>query len=1559
MPQYATREIVPGTHVPAGLHPEKRALVRAAGLRRFVYNLRIRAIAVVLGVSSFVPLIVLLAAGTMHSSKAAAEIAPVCSGQLWAEYLSSGILPPGAQAPGSAVCKLIAAQDCATYPSSQVCYQETIFAEGIMCTNYSVFPPTGCGQAGPTPVFVDPNAGQGSGAYHTDHGSSLFVAARGDPAPALQPLTYWQQYMESAATDPLLTLDEFNTVRALNQPGVSVNFADNSPTFDDNVNTDDGVTSGSGALSNDYPSAPADPSSDPISDVAPNTGTGSGDTNNVCCTGVGDPINSATGNLFEVQRDFVGLGPLPIRYLRFYNSLLQVNALAKTELGTGWRGSYDSAISVVSGQSAPTAVVVRPDGQSLTFTNPTGGQWVPSDPTVRAVLSSSNDSSGNVLGWTYVTADDFTESYNASGQLLSIANRAGLKQTLSYNSSGQLASVADPYGHQLLLAYNTQGQLIQTTDPGGGTYQYAYDGNNNLVSVTYPDRTTRQYLYENTAFPNALTGLIDENGSRLVTWTYDSQGRATSSAQAGGVQAVSITYNADGSSSVTDARGTVRLHSFASIGAGALRPTSTSVQNCTTSCPGVTSRANYDSNGVFTSGIDPNGNTTALTYNARGLLTSRTEAVGIPLARTVNVTWHSVFHLPVQITFPDRVVTFVYDSSGNRISKTVTAGGVSRTWSYAYNAQGLLTQLTGPRTDVAQVWNFAYDTQGHLTRIQDPLGHVTQFPAYDAYGHPLSMLDPNGVSASLTFDARGRLTSRSIGARTWTYQRDAAGQVIGVTYPNGESVAFSFDAAHRLTDVRYGSVGILQHRALTAASDVTQTQLLDGNNNVVRQRSYAVDGFGRIVSTTDANGQTSTLAYDQNGNPTASTDSLGRTSSIAYDALNRATSVIDTLGDTSSVQYNLYDQPVQITAGNGAVTQYTYDAFRQLLQEISPDRGITTITYSAAGLPTSRADARGVIAGYTFDALNRPTRIAFSTPSKFAGAPLWLELLDPSIFSDDVSYTYDQGTGCTNGIGRLCARQDQSGIEHYSYDAFGEVTQQTQAIFGLNYSTQYIYDAAGHLTQETYPDGRIVSYTRDAFGRISGIQGTVNHVNAPILSAMQYRADGAATSLTFGNGLTETRGYDPVGRLISQVVGSLDTRSYAFDAVGNLTSKQTSAESDQFSYDALNRLVGEQRRQGSTTANNAFIYDPSGNRLSETRDGAVIPLTYSPNSNQLIQLGSASLRLDPVGNTTSDGVHQFHYSAAGFLQWVGQDGIPIAGYLYNATGQRTGKLTLQGISLYHYDVFGRLISETTVGSQPSRDYIWSGSTPVAQINHWLPIGSMITLAHCAVGSDGKIDWVTYLQTDGNGTPRIGTDIAQNMVWRWDGEAFGESVPLQSAAAGAYPVEVNLRNAGQYFDDETGLFYNGARYYSPQVGRYISSDPIGLRGGLNTYAYVLNSPLRYIDPSGQMPTTPPYYTPLEGFIGELAEVTDIFYPVSLALPWIGAAVTGGAIGVGLGVAINYTACGSESCSDRLGGLANDWLNPISPPPLPSDLPTQESPSCESAAPGYPPAASSFL
>ncbi len=112
--------------------------------------------------------------------------------------------------------------------------------------------------------------------------------------------------------------------------------------------------------------------------------------------------------------------------------------------------------------------------------------------------------------------------------------------------------------------------------------------------------------------------------------------------------------------------------------------------------------------------------------------------------------------------------------------------------------------------------------------------------------------------------------------------------------------------------------------------------------------------------------------------------------------------------------------------------------------------------------------------------------------------------------------------------------------------------------------------------------------------------------------------------------------------------------------------------------------------------------------------------------------------------------------------------------------------------------------------------------------------------------------ILYIHTDHLGTPRLATDHNQTVVWRWDSNAFGHSPVNDDPDGDGHPVIINHRFAGQYYDEETGLYYNDFRYYDPKIGRYITSDPIGLAGGLNTYAYVANNPLAFSDPTGECP-----------------------------------------------------------------------------------------------------------
>ncbi len=169
-------------------------------------------------------------------------------------------------------------------------------------------------------------------------------------------------------------------------------------------------------------------------------------------------------------------------------------------------------------------------------------------------------------------------------------------------------------------------------------------------------------------------------------------------------------------------------------------------------------------------------------------------------------------------------------------------------------------------------------------------------------------------------------------------------------------------------------------------------------------------------------------------------------------------------------------------------------------------------------------------------------------------------------------------------------------------------------------------------------------------------------------------------------------------------------------------------------------------------------------------------------------------------------------------------------------GQRTRKVVVNtdntiSTTVYHYDFQGMLISETNERGEPIKDYIWLDYAPIAQIEY---------------DAIADSDTIYYLHTDHLMTPRFATDSGGNIVWRWEGEAFGDTLSKSDPDGNGKDVVVNLRFAGQYYDSESQLYYNYFRYYDPTAGRYITSDPIGLDGGLNTYAYVDGNPLYWTD-----------------------------------------------------------------------------------------------------------------
>jgi RHS repeat-associated protein len=168
-------------------------------------------------------------------------------------------------------------------------------------------------------------------------------------------------------------------------------------------------------------------------------------------------------------------------------------------------------------------------------------------------------------------------------------------------------------------------------------------------------------------------------------------------------------------------------------------------------------------------------------------------------------------------------------------------------------------------------------------------------------------------------------------------------------------------------------------------------------------------------------------------------------------------------------------------------------------------------------------------------------------------------------------------------------------------------------------------------------------------------------------------------------------------------------------------------------------------------------------------------------------------------------------------------------YLYDAFGRRLLK-SLQGtpgLTVYQHDLAGHLLAEGALSSntlQPRIDYLYLGERPVAMLSP-------------ATGA------LVFLHADRLDTPQVATAREQKMPWAAAYNPFGTIKPIV-----AY-IPQNLRLPGQYADQETGYYHNGFRTYDPSLGRYLQSDPIGLKGGVNTYAYALLNPLANVDTLG--------------------------------------------------------------------------------------------------------------
>lgn len=1189
----------------------------------------------------------------------------------------------------------------------------------------------------------------------------------------------------------------------------------------------------------------------------------------------------------------MGAGVFPLSLERTYNSGRALEG-DPFPMGAGWSHSYSARLyPVTDGNYVMYRIIARrSNGARQSFTQ-VGDEWL-SDADVAGKISVLM-SGGTLSSFTYSRGDGAVETYDRDGLLTSITDPGGHRQVLSNVYAGgikRLERVTDPEGRSLLFSYKDQ-MVESVTLPNGRVIRYGYaDGD--LVSVSYPEaaagESVRRYHYNEldqttgVSQPHTLTGITDESGQRYASWGYDGYRRGVLSVHGdyatGTIDRTLLTFNDDGTTTVTDSLGKVRHYGF-DVKHRVARLAS--LDELCLGCSNTARAKTYDGNGMVQSSVDFSGNETTFSHNARLLEVQRIEAANdaTGLRRTMQTDWHPSLRVPVERRVLDAAnvlmlrSTWTYNARGQELAATQVnpATGETRTTTSTYCEAvdvvagrcpllGLLTQVDGPRSDVTDTTSYVYYPssdagcatgsgsclyrKGDLWKVVNAVGHISEVLAYDGAGRPTSFKDPNGIVTEIAYHPRGwptivRFDSASgAGARTTRLDYWPTGLVRRVTQPDGSYVSYSYDVAHRLTAIS-DSQGNSIKFVLDNAGNRVAEETRDVSGVLKRALSRIYNQFGQLATEADAGANPTDFSYDADGNIASRTDALGHSSRQQYDSLNRLVLSLQDAGGLDvevRTQYNVMDQVTRVVDPKGLSTTYSYNGFGDLTGQVSPDSGASQYTVDSGGNRRTFTDARGVTASYQYDALDRVTGIVY--PDASLNVIYSYDLVPASCAADE-----------RFAKGRLGQVQHAGGSTLYCYGRLGQVIRKVQTVNGVTRAVRYVYDQSGQLVTLVQADGNVVDYVRDGFGRVDQIGLTrPGQARQVVVKDVKYAAFGPATGWTYGNGrqLDRPLDLDYRPRAVNDPNAGGLSQSYGYDPLGSIVSLKDGSGSEtmgRYAYDALGRLT--QTQDGATgTPIETYAYDSTGNRTSLTAAGITSLYSYPATSHRLTAVDDDVRDHDAAGNTVSARGKSFTYNDANRLAALTQDGSVVERYDYNHRGERilrTPSNSDARITLY--DEAGRWLGDH-LASGPSQQAIWLDDYPVALIST----------------SGAGTQELFYIQPDHLGTPRVVIDPARNVtVWEWSSksEVFGNQAPNKDPDGDGATFDLPLRFPGQQATDATGAFYNYRREYDPITGRYTQSDPVGLGGGISTYGYADGDPLSLTDPFGLQALRPPSFS----------------------------------------------------------------------------------------------------
>jgi RHS repeat-associated protein len=984
--------------------------------------------------------------------------------------------------------------------------------------------------------------------------------------------------------------------------------------------------------------------------------------------------------------------------------------------------------------------------------------------------------------------------------------------------------------------YDGRGNVIRSWSPLANgdwnntehrtTYTY-HATNNQLTRIEYKQDASTAIridytLDSNHRHPVTETVFVNNVQRGRTDWTYDSFGNIASERQY-------INGDNNANNSILTTFGYDRGAYLNSISTG-----------------GVTIAYLYDNIGRLTRSTDPRGNATNYLYNARNDLERVTHPDGFTRRWVRNYT--------------QNFITFIDE----RNNQTTTL----------YNALGLPTEIREGNQNGTLISRNVYDNLSRLKTSEDRVHNSNTTYTYDHLSRVIDAITRQGLTIS------GAILAQE----SYTYN------IQNSLFRNQRTIHGETSIAPSIVTTSYvNNMGFEVQTGFVFGTERFNTYSYDYIGNMTEYRS-ALDRERNLPNPTIR------WQYDHAGRITRETNTLNQSVQYAYDALGRNISITDPAGRTSAFQYDNFGQmilqriPFELVGSTThfAETSYTYDNNGNLTREQTRNHA------PGAAATWTRTD-------YVYNNRNRLTQVDNYDGSTVAMSTSYIydaagNITRQTTGGASVNYTYDRNNNVTritdalgraenfvyNSVGNLTSKTDRRGITTtYTYDGLGRLTR-TQA--GTNTANNVItqsytragqlrettnsgititntYDALGRLTQQSETGGVAKNYTYDLGGNRLTFQaiigGTTHHTTAYVydnlnrligvnengtrVATYTYDTNGNRTSLSLNNGVTTTYTYN-LANLVTRVANHrnstvLSDYSYTYFLSGNQREK---TELNNFwtgyTYDGLGRLTGEERRQtGHLVRSTTYTYDNRSNRAIMTNNGVLTTYTYN-NNNQLTRTVSGStttnFTYDNNGNQLSEGSSSYSYDNLNRMISSFVNGVSTS-YTYRPDGLRNSK-TASGVTTTHVWDGANIAFDRT------------GTSMVKYIRGINLIGS----------STGLAALNNYYVFNANGDVIQLTNSAGTVTRNYTYDAFG--VQSSPDANDTNP----FRYGGEYFDRETGNYYLRARFYTPRLGRFTQEDPYWRMQaitrhdpqGLNLYAYVMNNPINYTDPTGLWATS---------------------------------------------------------------------------------------------------------